>query len=343
MPIVTDEVLNRGIKEGLQPLYFLYGSETRLLQNTVKAIEKAGVDPSFATFNLQKFDESVAVDQLQTAYEALPMMAPLKLVLVRDFDFSKQGKSGQDTVMAMLTPPNPSTVLVFYYTDTEYDPKKKAGSKKLCDLVAKHGQVCNFALKDRATLKRALQSRCKKAGVTLPNQTADYLIDRCGMQYGLLLSEVEKLIAYADGGEITTDAVTALCMQNFQNKAFDLCNALLKNQYDSAYQILDHLLYQKIDPMELIGALATSFSDLYRAKSAQVAGLPLSQVVTDFKYGGGSFRITKLQSSLSRISLDKIRACLHALERANLLMISSKVEHRLVLEQAFGQMLAYRR
>lgn len=342
MPKVTDEALQKSLKAGdLQPLYLFYGAEIRLMQNTVRRVLETAVEPGFEAFNLQKFEEQATADEVQTAYEALPMMAAQKAVVLRDWDFAALPKAGQELILEMLETPNPSTVLLLYYTDAEYDPTKKAASKKLVALAEKHGMVCVFALKDKATLKKALLARCKQAGVSMQPVVCDRLIERCGLSYGSLQTELEKLISYADGGEITADTVDTLCVQAFQNSAFDLCNAVLKGQYARAYQILDHLLYLRVEPLSLIGALTMSFGDLYRAKAGQVAGKGLQEVVTDFNYGRASFRITKHQSELSKFSMEKIRFCVLQLEQTNRLMISAKAENRVLLEQMLGEMLAF--
>lgn len=344
MPKVTDEALNKSLKAGdIKPLYLFYGAETRLLQNTVSRIVDQVVEPAFEAFNLQRFEEGCTPDELQTAYEALPMMASQKAVVVRDWDLGSANKAAQETVLAMLEDPNPSTVLIFYYTDGEYDPVKKAASKKLLALIEKQGTVCAFNLKDKATLKKALAARCKQAGVTIDPMVCDMVIERCGLSYGQLQTEIDKLIAYADGGEITAAAVEALCVQTFQNTVFELSDAILRGQVERAYRVLDHLMDQQVKPQQLIAPLTTGFGDLYRAKAGQVAGHSLQDVANDFKYGRASFRITKHRSEISKYSIDRVRFCVLKLEEANRLMFSTRADDRVLLEKMIGEMLACRR
>lgn len=344
MPKVTDEALNKSLKAGdIQPIYLFYGEETRLLQNTVSRILDLVVEPAFEAFNLQKFEEGCSAEELQTAYEALPMMAERKAVAVRDWDLGSANKAGQELVLSMLETPNPSTVLIFYYTDVEYDPAKKAASKKLLALAEKHGAVCAFRLKDKVTLKKALLARCKKAGVTMEPMVCDILLERCGLAYGQLQTELEKLVSYAGGGEITAKAVELLCAQTFQNTVFELSDAILRGQVDRAYHVLNHLLYQQVKPQQLIAPLTTSFGDLYRAKAGQAAGHSMQDVVDDFKYGRASFRITKHRAELSKYSMQQVRFCILKLEETNRLMFSTRADDQVLLEQMIGEMLACRR
>ena len=87
MPI-TEAELKKRLKEGLAPLYFLYGEESYLTAHYAAQIaEKAVGKDDMGGFNLQKLDgQSVSFDQIEEAVEALPLMAERKCVVIRDFD-----------------------------------------------------------------------------------------------------------------------------------------------------------------------------------------------------------------------------------------------------------------
>lgn len=343
MPLLTDDALNKSIKSGERyPFYFLYGEETQLLQNTLALLLKKTVTPGFESFNLQRFDgERVTLNDVQTAYEALPMMAECKCVTVNDWNLDKLNKGDFDAFMNLLTNENPSTVLVLFYTNAAIDVAKSAKFKKICAIIEKKGVVCAFGLKDKATLRKALTSRCKKAGLVLPPAVCDAIIDRCGTSYGVLLNEMDKLISYAQDGEITMQAVELLCTESVQNTAFDLSNAVLQNNYARAFAILDRLFYLRMDPILMMGALNMSFIDLYRVKTAQTIGLSSDHVIADFHYRA-KFRVTKLYKDVTRFSMEQIRHCICCLEKADRLLKSSKLDSRIILEQMLGEMSANR-
>lgn len=85
MPI-TEAELKKRLKEGLAPLYFLYGEESYLTAHYAAQIaEKAVGKDDMGGFNLQKLDgQSVSFDQIEEAVEALPLMAERKCVVIRD-------------------------------------------------------------------------------------------------------------------------------------------------------------------------------------------------------------------------------------------------------------------
>lgn len=344
MPVMEYNALLKQIKSRQWvPLYFLYGSETLLLQNAVKTLLKQAVEPAFESFNLQRFDgETLSFPDLETAYTALPMMAEYKCVAVKDWNLEKVGKQELGLLTEMLSDPNPSTILVLYYTKQELDVQKGSKFKKVREICEKKGVVCEFSVPDKGSLRKYLTSYCTKAKVTFPSEVCDYMVERCGAQLSVLVNETDKLIGYTGaGGTITREAVDALCIPSIQNTAFDLSNAILQGQYAKAFGVLDHLFSLRTEPVMILGAMNMSFIDLYRVKAAQTAGLSAADVVRDFKYRS-QYRVTKLYKDVTRFSMEQIRGCLGCLEKADRLLKSSKMDSRLILEQMLGEMMEQR-
>lgn len=342
MPIFSDDQLRREIKaQHLFPLYFFYGEEEHLKNNLLSLLLKKVVSPSFAEFNLQRFDGSgMSLNQLQTAYEALPMMAEYKAVTVKDWNLEKLSKSDFDQFCDMISSPNPSTVLILFYSSLDIDIKKSSKYKKVCAIIEKNGVVCDFPVRDKTTLKKTILERCAKQQVTISPVICEKIIDQCGTSLSVLLQETDKLIYHAGkGGEITKEDVLLLCTPSIQNTAFDLSNAILQHQYSKAFVILDRLLYLRIDPLFILGALNMSFTDLYRMKAAQSVRRSSEDVINDFQYRA-KFRITKLYRTVSQFSISQIRGCIKSLEKADRLLKSSKLDSRIVLEQMLGEMIA---
>lgn len=342
MPEWKMEELQKSLKDHrILPFYFLYGEEQYPLEQFLKKLTSALVEEAFAQFNLQRFDETATVNDLQTAYEALPMMAEYKCVILRNFPVGSLGKQDLEALLALCADPNPSTVLVFYYTAVDFSPKK-ANEKALVKALGKEGAVVNFSYQDTAALTKSLAASAKKQQVEFPAPAVRLLVERCGASFQELLSETQKLCAYVGpGGVITPEAVTRLTTQSFQNSAFDLSNAVLRGQSAQAFVLLNRLFYQRVEPMMILGALASAFGDLYRAKAGQVARVPEKQIVSDFNYGRASFRITKYSRNLGSYSLERIRFCIATLMETNRKLFQNGVEERLALEEAITRMLSF--
>lgn len=341
---MTDIELFRKLKQNeLAPLYLLYGAETYFVNQALTQIISRAVQPGFGSFNLQQFQgEKPDWNALEDACEALPMMSDRKCVTVKDLDVDKLVKADLDRLYALLASLPESTVLVLYTVSVSVDMKKSAKYKKLAAEVEKAGGVsCEFPLKDRTTLSRALCERAKKAHVAMDIQTAGTLIDRCSSNYSVLQNELDKLIAYAGPlGEITVKQIDECCIRSIDTSAFDLAKSILSGNFDRAYHLLDELFYLRQEAISILSALSMAFADLYRAKCALSAGKSAEQVTADFRYPKNRlFAVRNAFRDVRSFSTAQIRACITALYEADRKLKSSRQDDRLILEQMLGTML----
>lgn len=341
MPVFTDEQLHKSVRAGqILPLYFLYGEEAHLMQTVVDLLLKKVVVPGLEGFNLQQFDGTqMDFNQFQTAYEALPMMAEYKCVTVKDWNLEKLSKNDLEALTALLSDPNPNTVLILFSPSLSLDVKKSTKLKKICDIIGKNGAICNFGWKEKQSLKKMLSDRCARRNISISPTVCEKIIEVCGPSLSVLSNELDKLIFYVgENGEITKETVSLLCTESVQNTAFDLSNAILLRQYGKAFSILDNLFYLRVEPMMILGALNMSFLDLYRLKAAQISLKSTDEVAKDFHYRS-KYRLTKLYQNVSQFSIEQIRGCIRSLEKTDRLLKSSRADSRILLEQMLGEMI----
>lgn len=339
MPIVEDSALFTMIKQGASSrLYLLYGKESYFVAACVDKIIKKYISAEFMSFNLNRFTEAkINIEDVYDACEALPMLAATKCVAVKDLNIDKMIKADYDRLVEIVSSPNESTIFVLYDTTDSYDVKKSAKLKKLSELVQKNGIVCEFKLKDKPTLKRALCARAKKSGLEMEMSTADFLIDRCSYSYSVLTNETDKLIAYVTQrglDEITKEHVSECCIPSIDSTAFDLARAILHKKAETAFLLIDELFFQRVEALAILGALNLCFADLYRAKTAINNGKTMEQVLSDFNYPKNRvFAVKNAFRDVSGFSIEALRRCISALLLADYKIKSSKADHRLLLEQ----------
>ncbi len=207
MPI-TEAELKKRLKEGLAPLYFLYGEESYLTAHYAAQIaEKAVGKDDMGGFNLQKLDgQSVSFDQIEEAVEALPLMAERKCVVIRDFDVAAAG-AAQERLLNLAGDPPESCVTVFWQDAVQPDLKKNAKWKAFAAAVEKTGLCVQFPRKTTGDIVKLLVSGAARRGSALTPDNAKLLVERCGDDLNLLLNEIDKLSALAGGGEITREHI----------------------------------------------------------------------------------------------------------------------------------------
>ena len=109
---------------------------------------------------------------------------------------------------------------------------------------------------------RLLCAGATRRHCVLRPEVARELVEQCGNDLNLLLNELDKLCAVAGHGEITSAIVGEVATKNLNAQAFELSNAILKHNYESAYTILHKLFASKLEPVVILAALSAAEEDL---------------------------------------------------------------------------------
>ncbi|MCI8554165.1 MAG: DNA polymerase III subunit delta [Clostridiales bacterium] len=341
MPM-TEAELKKHLKEGeLSSLYFLYGEEGYLTAHYAAVIaEKAAGGSEFCAFNLQKFDgQDSALSAIGEAAEALPLMADKKCVVVRDWDAAAGGQAGQEQLLSLIADVPETCVLIFWQDAVKADVKKNARWKAFAAAVEKKGIAVCFPHKSTADIVRLLTSGAGRRGCTLSPDNARLMVERSGDDLNLLLNELDKLCALAQGEEISRQMIEAAGLKNLEASVFDLAKMILQARYEQAYHIIHCLMDQKEEPVSVLSVLSSAYADLYRAKAAAAGGVPASALAADFQYKGREFRLRNAARDCARLSLPALRASLEVLARADLRLKSSQADKRTVLEQTAAELI----
>ena len=94
-----------------------------------------------------------------------------------------------------------------------------------------------------------------------------------------------------------------------------------------------------MQPVAIIAAIGGSYVDIYRAKIAANAGVKTSEIVDVFGYKGKEFRLRNGGAIASRMTVKSIRKCIEALSNADILLKSSPVDNRIIIEQTIMKLL----
>lgn len=339
----NEEKLKQHLKEGtLLPLYVIYGEEGYLVRQYAEKLRGRGVgEDDLGSFNLHRLDGlRCEYDAIEQGAEALPLMAERTCVLVRDYDVgSKEREETHFRLMELVNDPPETCVLIFYY-DALQPNGKSARWKEFLAAAENQGAVIRLDRRTPEEVVRMLTSGASRRGCTMCPEVARLLLDWCGNDLDLLLNELDKLSALADGGEIDRALVERAATRNLESRVFDLSKAILAGQYTKAYEVLGVLFGQKEDPIVINGALAGAWADLYRAKVAMASGKKALEVAGVYSgYKNREFRLTNAMRQVSRMSADTLRQGLEVLAEADRRLKSSRADGRVVLEETAARLI----
>lgn len=338
----SEQDLKLHLKQGVPArVYLLYGEESYLTAHYAEqVIRLAGIHPNdgLAEFNMHRFDgQECSFDAVEEAAEALPLMADRKCVAVSNMDVTIAAIF--DRAMALVSDPPEDTVLVFWMTTLLSEGKPNAKWRQFIDAVDKNGICVQFPRRSTEEIVRILCAGAGRRHSTMQPAVARELVEQCGNDMNLLLNELDKLCAVAGSGEITSTILAEVATKNLNAQVFDLSNAILKHNYESAYTILHRLFATKLEPLVILAALSGAYTDLYRAKLAAIGGQRAETLIEEFDYKGRAFRLRYAQRDCSRLSLESLRESLDILAQADRRLKSYTSDKRTILEETAAKLI----
>ena len=102
--------------------------------------------------------------------------------------------------------------------------------------------------------------------------TVDLFIKIVGNDLMILNQEAIKLMTYKSDKVINREDVLALCSSNSNNDIFDLINAVVNKDKDSALTVYSNLIKCNEEPIKIIITLANQFRLIYQCKELYKKG-----------------------------------------------------------------------
>jgi DNA polymerase-3 subunit delta len=300
---VSPEELEAELAGGrIRPAYLLAGAEPLLREDARRRLEDAVLGPGARDFDLDRLDgEGCGPAALEDALRALPVLAPRRLVVLREPEARRRGAEAllerlEGLVRGLADPP--ASVLVV--TAERVDGRAR-WSKAFAEPAARVD--CDPPRGDRAVAAFVRQEAARQ-GVALASGAAEALAERVGPQLLLLRQEIAKASLYAGAGQPVTRAhVAETASDAVQEPIWSLTDAIGEGRSADALASLARLQGEAAPPL-LLGALASHFRKLARLRAGgRVAAPP--------------FALRKLEAQARRYTPARVRACLRALHDAD--------------------------
>ncbi len=123
-----------------------------------------------------------------------------------------------------------------------------------------------------------IQERSRSKGGQISREATDLLVILVGNDLRLLDQEIEKLLIYADGRQVTTQDVQALVSRARETSIFDLVDCVGRRQTDKALSLLHRLLDDGQAPLYLLSMVARQIRILLQIKDLQAQHLSQQEI-----------------------------------------------------------------
>lgn len=264
-------------------LYILFGENSFLLQQELQNIKNKLGDRELVAANTTLMDGSeVTLNRLISACDALPFLAPYRLVVVEGLlgrfepkgQPSPQGASLKEethSLAAYAKRMSPSTVLVLVDGKTKRDNPLLAALSPLA-------LVRTFPLLRGAELQNWVRQQVAQKQGSIAPQAVTTLVQLVGENLWVMGQEIEKLLLYASGRRIEKDDVEKIVSYSQEANVFALVDALLERRLPQAGSWLHRLLWQGAAPAYLLTMITRQLRLLVQANEFLSQGLPLPEV-----------------------------------------------------------------
>ena len=320
MRLEKEQDLQKHLKEDpCLPVYLLYGQQSYLVRLYAKKLREKAVPPSLMNLNFTYFDASrTGIDEVSDALESVSFTGGTRCVQLTDLDADKLSAAEWNISQQNIP----------------VDAKKSARWRAILKAVEQAGAVAVLNGRSRRETVRFLTSLCQKNGCAISPALCESLIDRCGDDMLALGQEIQKLCAYQGTGEIPAEAVEMLSIRHLDANVFDLARRILAKNLSGALENLQELFDMGSEPVAVLGALNTSFIDLYRCKTAREQGLLAADITGAFPYKGKEFRIRNAMRDVDRFSRRRLARCIFLLAHTDYQLKSSRTDSQILMQEA---------
>lgn len=340
MPIIGESELKKQItQQNFAPLYVIYGAEKFLLKKAAMSLIKKAGEVNVPEFNFNEFGANTEVDKIADAVQALPLMSARKCVVVSDFNPDEKNAADLKKLNELLSDLSESTTLIFYFPTADAGTKPSAKWRNFLKLSAQKGMVTEFAKKDFGELTRRVIKETEKKGCSISRRNAEMLVEYSGNELLPLMNEIDKLFAYANGAEITSEMIELLTPKNTETTVFMLADSLAIGNYEKSYILMKSLIESGEEPVAVLAALSSAYVDMIRVKAATQSGLSASEPAKYGDYKGREFRLRKAERSAKSLTLENLRDILGILLETDIALKSSKISAQVLLDSLIAKLL----
>jgi DNA polymerase-3 subunit delta len=309
----------------LRRIYYIYGNEDYLKKFYLNEIKRITVSKEAEDFDFFKIDgKHMSIEDFSEQLEQFPIISEKKMIVITDLPFSSPvrnyiQKNPQDLPE--------DTVVVLYYIDEKYDERTK-DFKTFKAVIEQNGLIVEINSPDLITMKKWVNQLFKKRQKFISEDSVNYLLFNIDNDMNIILNEVNKLTAYCDK-TITNKDIDAVCIKTVDAKTYDLTDAVLNKDSNLSFKLVNKLFEMQTNVQVLLGALFSTFCNLYKIKILLIEGLNADEISK--KLNMRDFVVKKNIKKLQNIDEAKLCRIIDSCIEADLAAKSTTVDEKVII------------
>lgn len=318
-------------------LYILFGEDDFSLREALEEIKRGLGDPGLLSANTIVLDgQRMPLEQLMAACDAVPFLAPHRLVVVEGLlgTFEKGG-GGQEQRQAIK--PEARQGLINYIKRKPattvlilIDSKIKGNNPLLRDLSS-IAKVKHFPLLGTGKLQSWIRGRVNKQGGSISPDAVKMLAELVNGDLWVMATEIEKLLLFASGRRIETSDIEHVVSYAQEASIFAMVDSVLSGQQAMAGRLLHQLLDRGATSSYLLAMITRQLRFIVQAK--ELALQQTSLLVIQSKLGLPSeYALNKTLVQANRYPTSQLRQVYGKLLETDLAIKTGKYSGELALD-----------
>lgn len=232
----TPQRLNETTARGeIYPLYLFFGDETFLIDEALTALESAALGDGLRDFNFNTlYGEETDAAAIRDAVETLPMMSPVRMVILKDMH--ELSDKQWEQLMPLIEEPVPTTVFICIANKVD---KRKKHIKRFYE----RGVVLEFRRPFDNQIPDWIRTLSKRHGLKISGEVIDLFHQLVGSNLQDINAELIKLRQYlGEKKQVTAEDVLKAVSRIRIESVFDLTDAIGSGDRARALHCLVNLL-----------------------------------------------------------------------------------------------------
>jgi DNA polymerase III subunit delta len=314
----------------LKPIYYLFGEESYLLDQAVRALIKVAAPEGLNAFNSDQFSgKETSGAAVRSACETLPFMVKRRVVIVRDMQELdlRQLADLED----YFTDPSPSTCLILHAMTAQKAPDGRSGAMRKLKKAAESWEFKPFYAED---VEQFILKQAHLRKIRLTNAAAAYMMEAVGHDLASQDQALDKLDLYLGAApemrDADVDEVQQIVAITRVQSIFELTDSIGDRKIGPALTALDAMMVAGEPAIKINQMIARHFRILAKLHDPSVQRADRSHQAS--AVGVSPFFLKDYTRHSQKFSGPEIERILARVIDLDIQLKSSKLDDRLLLE-----------
>ncbi len=283
----------------LGTLYFFWGEEQFLMENKIRSMKKALLEPDFEDLNFSCLDDKkLSLSRLNEELMSVPVMSDKRMVVVKNSGIFNNAKLADYKKVCEMLADLPEYLCVVF-CEAGFDKKKE----KNLDPIRQNCSIVKFDFLSPVQLERWLDKMFSEKGKSILPRDISSIIKRCGTSMAPLFNEANKLISFVgDREKITADDVEAVVSKSIETRIFDVIDNIAAGRSQGVFDELAALRASGENPSTIFSLLSGRVGELLMVKQLCFDKLSAEKIAAYFEPKRPVFVVNKLVESSKNFS-----------------------------------------